>query len=178
MYLHSGGLKETTLERAAFLAGWSKLSWSGRTQPVLSWILRDNSWQKLERKKIVNILLSFSAVTNINSWRAKSALSNEVSLGGPTDTFKIAVLRNPSIGKCYALAQKRRSRQIYPTGPFTALELENQAIVEFYEVALERWLRNCERVGRVLRHSHCFKSRPGDWQTHTHTHTPANARNE
>ena len=26
--------KETTLERAAFLAGWSELSWSGRAQPV------------------------------------------------------------------------------------------------------------------------------------------------
>ena len=34
----------------------------------------------MERKKIINILLSFSAVTNINSWRVKSALSNLVSL--------------------------------------------------------------------------------------------------
>ena len=33
----------------------------------------------LERKKIINILLFFSAVTNINSWRVKSAISNVVS---------------------------------------------------------------------------------------------------
>ena len=35
----------------------------------------------MERKKHINILLSFSAVTNINSQRVKSALSNVVSLG-------------------------------------------------------------------------------------------------
>ena len=29
-------VKETTLERAAFYAGWSELSWSGRTQLVLA----------------------------------------------------------------------------------------------------------------------------------------------
>ena len=34
----------------------------------------------MERKKMVNITLPFSAVTNINSWRVKSALSNVVSL--------------------------------------------------------------------------------------------------
>ena len=28
--------KETKLERAAFQAGWSELSWFGRTQPVLA----------------------------------------------------------------------------------------------------------------------------------------------
>ena len=28
--------KETTLERAAFWAGWSELSWSGRAQPILA----------------------------------------------------------------------------------------------------------------------------------------------
>ena len=28
--------KETTLERAAFQAGWSELTWSGRTQPTLT----------------------------------------------------------------------------------------------------------------------------------------------
>ena len=35
---------------------------------------------KMERKKITNILLSFSAAQNIHSWRVKSALSNVVSL--------------------------------------------------------------------------------------------------
>ena len=34
----------------------------------------------MERKKIVNICSSFSTVTNNNSWIAKSALSNVVSL--------------------------------------------------------------------------------------------------
>ena len=43
-YISSGNLvgcldlyipKETTLERAAFKAGWSELLWSVRTQPVL-----------------------------------------------------------------------------------------------------------------------------------------------
>ena len=34
----------------------------------------------MERKKIINICPSFSAVTNINSWRAKAALSNLVPL--------------------------------------------------------------------------------------------------
>ena len=34
----------------------------------------------MERKKIINTLLSFSAVTNIHSWMVKSALSNVVSL--------------------------------------------------------------------------------------------------
>ena len=72
--------KETTLERAAFKAGWSELTWSGRAQPVLAWNHRDISWQKMERRKIINSTLSFFAVTNINSWRVKSALSNVVSL--------------------------------------------------------------------------------------------------
>ena len=31
-----GRTKETILERAAFLAGWSELSWFGPTQPVLA----------------------------------------------------------------------------------------------------------------------------------------------
>ena len=39
-WLRSGDLidhtKETTLERAAFWAGWSELSWSGRAQPILA----------------------------------------------------------------------------------------------------------------------------------------------
>ena len=61
--------KETTLERAAFLTGWSELSWSGRTQPVIAQNHGDNSWQKLEINKIINITFPFSAVTNIYSWR-------------------------------------------------------------------------------------------------------------
>ena len=35
----------------------------------------------MERKEIIHINISFSAVTNINSLKVKSALSNVVSLG-------------------------------------------------------------------------------------------------
>ena len=40
----------------------------------------DNRWRKTERKKIINISIPFSTVTNINIWRVNSALSNLVSL--------------------------------------------------------------------------------------------------
>ena len=40
----------------------------------------------MERKKIINNCPSFSAVTNINSWRVKSALSNVVSLKATSDS--------------------------------------------------------------------------------------------
>ena len=59
----------------------------------------DNSWQKPERKRITYIFLYFSAVTNINSWKEKSALSNVVSLAViyvPTDSFTSFWLLNPS----------------------------------------------------------------------------------
>ena len=49
-------------------------------QPAQALNHGDSSWQKMERKKITNIPPSFSAVTNISSWRVKSALSNAVSL--------------------------------------------------------------------------------------------------
>ena len=47
----------------------------------------------MERKKIINICPFFSAVTNINSWRVKSALSNVVSLG----LAKIAGSQMPNV---------------------------------------------------------------------------------
>ena len=57
----------------------------------------------MERKKIINILLSFSAVTNINSWRVKSAFSNVVLF-------------------------QTTSTRTYPIGPFTILEPRDQEI--------------------------------------------------
>ena len=51
--------KEATLERAAFKAGWSELSWSGRPQSVLAYNGGDKSLQKMERNNITSIPLTF-----------------------------------------------------------------------------------------------------------------------
>ena len=55
----------------------------------------------MERKKIVNISLSFSAVTNIDSWRVKSALSNIVSLVLYRSLFKTHVVQKNCRKKRY-----------------------------------------------------------------------------
>ena len=72
---------------------------------------RDNSWQKLERNKTINITTSFSLVTNISSWRAKSTLFNLVSL---TDTIKFVLDSNDilephdqEIGELYVALERR-----------------------------------------------------------------------
>ena len=46
----------------------------------------------MERKKIINNCPSFSAVTNINSWRAKSALSNVVSLASTREARQLRLI--------------------------------------------------------------------------------------
>ena len=56
----------------------------------------------MERKKIINICHSFSAVTNINSWRVKSALSYVVSLDHTQHSLKIIFSGNSCSGKFQA----------------------------------------------------------------------------
>ena len=57
----------------------------------------------METKKITNILLSFSAVTNTNSWRVKSALSNVVSLGLPTYDDPLIIISSPQPDQHYII---------------------------------------------------------------------------
>ena len=69
--------------RKSCFSGWLVQAFSlyGRTQTALVLNRRDNCWQNLERKKMINISLSFTSITNINSRRVmKSALSNAASL--------------------------------------------------------------------------------------------------
>ena len=56
---------------------------------LLSLKPRGQQLTKLERNKIINICPSSSAVTNINSWLAKSALSNVVSLASNDKLRKV-----------------------------------------------------------------------------------------
>ena len=74
--------------------------WTCSAYPCLK--PRGQQLTKMERKKIIIICPSFSAVTNINSWRVKSALSNVVSLvrrlpfKGPVPVFRdIYLFPNP-----------------------------------------------------------------------------------
>ena len=67
----------------------------------------------MEIKKIINISPSFSAVTNINSWRVKSALSNVVSLlwyyerASQRTLFKVLKPQDQDIGEYYVVEKRR-----------------------------------------------------------------------
>ena len=62
----------------------------------------------MERKNIINICPSFSEITNISSWRAKSALWNVVSLGIPN---LIRVCPTQQVSRCSILKSVHRRIQ-------------------------------------------------------------------
>ena len=115
-FLTNKPLERMPIQNNSFTGGLKRLNWKEVTsRPVgLSFHCLDelwisllktggNSWQKMERMKIINICPSFSAFTNINSWKVKSALSNAVSLRR-INLFSVCAIITPIKEK---LLQKR-----------------------------------------------------------------------
>ena len=90
--------------------GLTFMVWTRSACPSLK--LGGQKLTKVERKKIVNILLSFSAVTHTNNWRVNSALCNVVSLI-PTKHFPIWETRNHERDELYAF-EKLDSSDFWP----------------------------------------------------------------
>ena len=116
--------EETKLERADLV--WAFMAWTHSACPFLKprW---DNSWQKMEGKKITNICPSFSTVSNINSWRVTSALSYVVSLVYPTLVALVFFF------------------QFVPTDQLAASEPQIPSTIETYDVH-NHWSPECEAL--------------------------------